>query len=135
MQAIRPALLSILLLAACAPSPASDPTRLAAAVAEAARDRDYETLSRHMAEEFSYSFGMPRSREGALERFQQQPELLGKMAEVLEQECTSKTIANAAWYICPSAAADESIQYYGWRAGFRQKENGTWEFVWFIAGD
>lgn len=135
MQAIRPVLLPILLLAACAPSPASDPARLGAVIAEAARQRDYETLSRHMAGEFSYSFGMPPSREGALERFRQQPELLGQMAEVLEQECASKAIADAAWYICPAAAVDESIQYYGWRAGFRQAANDTWEFVWFIAGD
>lgn len=135
MQIVPPAAITVILLVACDPSPASDPARLAAVIAEAARERDYETLSRHMAGEFSYSFGMPPSREGALERFRQQPELLGRMAEVLEQECASKAIADAAWYICPAAAADEEIQYYGWRAGLQQAENGTWEFVWFIAGD
>ena len=134
MQVLLQAVITTILLTACAP-PSSDPARLADAVAEAAREQDYATLSRHMHDEFSYSFGMPPSREGALERFRQRPELLGKMAEVLGQECASKAIAGAAWYICPAAAADEEIQHYGWRAGFRQEEGGTWEFVWFIAGD
>lgn len=124
-----------MLLAACAPSPATAPAELAAEVAEAARERDYETLSRHMADEFSYSFGMSPSRTGALARFREQPELLGKMADVLGKECTSKTIAGEAWFICPAAAASEEIQYHDWRAGFRQNNDGYWEFVWFIAGD
>jgi hypothetical protein len=135
MQVPPSAAITIILLAACAPAPLSDPAHLAAVIAEAAQERDYETLSRHMAGKFSYSFGMPPSREGALERFRQQPALLEKMAQVLEQECASKTIADAHWYICPAAAAAEKVQYYGWRAGFRQTESDTWEFVWFIAGD
>lgn len=63
MQVLLPAVTAIIVLTACAPSPESDPARLAPAIAEAARERDYETLSRHMAGKFSYSFGMPRSRE------------------------------------------------------------------------
>ncbi|HEX2139795.1 MAG TPA: hypothetical protein VHG33_08795, partial [Woeseiaceae bacterium] len=89
----------------------------------------------HMADEFSYSFGKSPSRAGALARFRQRPELLDKMAEVLGHACASKTIAAVDWFICPAAAADEEIQYYDWRAGFRRQEDGTWEYVWFIAGD
>ena len=135
MRVVGPTAIPFILLAACAPAPATDPARLAAAIAEAARERDYETLSRHMADEFSYSFGMSPSRAGALTRFREQPELLDTMAEVLEQDCTSKTIAGEDWFICPAAAADEQTQYYDWRAGFRQKDGNSWEFVWFIAGD
>ncbi len=135
MQLLRPAAIVIVLLAACSPAPATDPAELAAVVAEAARERDYETLSRHMADAFSFSFGMTPSRDGALARFREEPGRLDKLAEVLGQECASKTIAGDAWYICPAAATDEKIQYYGWRAGFRQGEDGTWELVWFIAGD
>ena len=125
----------MILLAACTPAPATDPAELAAAIAEAARERDYETLSRHMADEFSYSFGTTPSRAGALDRFREKPELLDRMAEVLGQACAFKTIAGDGWFICPAAAANEEIQYYDWRAGFRQQDDGTWEFVWFIAGD
>lgn len=135
MRIVRLTSIPIILLTACAPAPATDPAALAAVIAEAARERDYETLSRHMADEFSYSFGMSPSRAGALARFREQPELLDKMAEVLGKECTSKTIAGQDWFICPAAAANEQIQYYDWRAGFRQKDDGDWEFVWFIAGD
>jgi hypothetical protein len=39
------------------------------------------------------------------------------------------------WFVCPAAAADEEQPCYGWRAAFRQKEDESWEFVWFIAGD
>lgn len=131
----RPAALSIVLLAACSPAPATDPAQLAAVIAEAAKERDYEKLSRHMANEFSYSFGMTPSREGALARFREEPKRLDMMAEVLGQECASKTIVEVDWYICPAAAANEDIQYYEWRAGFRRLEDGRWEFAWFIAGD
>jgi hypothetical protein len=123
------------LLAACTPAPATDPAELADVIAEAARERDYETLSRHMADEFSYSFGRSPSRAGALARFREKPDLLDKMAEVLGQPCVAKTIAADEWFICPAAAADEEVQYYGWRAGFRRQDAGTWEYVWFIAGD
>lgn len=129
------AAIATILLAACAPAPATDPARLATVIAEAARERDYETLSRHMADEFSYSFGTSPSRADALARFREEPELLDNMAEVLGQDCASKAIAGQAWFICPAAAANEAIQYFGWRAGFRRQEDYSWEFVWFIAGD
>ncbi len=135
MRLLRPAAIPIVLLSACAPAPATDPARLAAVIAEAARERDYETLSRHMADEFSYSFGMSPSREGALQRFREEPERLDRMADVLGEACASKTVAGEAWYICPAVAANEEVQYYGWRAGFRRVGEGWWEFVWFIAGD
>ena len=135
MQLLGPAAILIILLAACSPAPATDPSDLATVIAEAARERDYETLSRHMDDKFSYSFGMPPSRDGALARFKEEPGTLDKMAEVLGKECASKNIAGDAWYICPATAANEEIQYYNWRGGFRREDDGRWEFVWFIAGD
>lgn len=127
----------VALLAACAPpadSDAKDPKTVVATVARAAEARDYETLSAHMADAFSYSFGKEPSREGALVRYREQPELLDRLA-VLGQECAPNTIGRESWFVCPAAAADEQQAYYGWRAGFRQKDDGAWEFVWFIAGD
>lgn len=54
---------------------------------------------------------------------------------ILGSECARDTLAAEHWYIWPSAAADGQQDYYGWRAGFRQRADGRWEFAWFIAGD
>ncbi|HEX7063313.1 MAG TPA: hypothetical protein VF200_15175 [Woeseiaceae bacterium] len=114
---------------------AAGPEALAATVAEAARARDYATLAAHMADAFSYSFGQEPSREGGLAVFRAEPERLDLLADILARDCVRDTLAGLHWYICPAAAADEQQDYYGWRAGFRQRDDGDWEFVWFIAGD
>lgn len=116
-------------------SDATDPRALVAIISTAAEARDYETLSAHMADAFSYSFGRTPSSEGALARYREQPELLDKLVDVLGRDCAPKTVGAEHWFVCPAAAADETRSYYGWRAGFRQKDDHTWEFVWFIAGD
>jgi hypothetical protein len=38
-------------------------------------------------------------------------------------------------FVCPAAALDEENTYYGWRAGFRKEQDGSWQFVRFVAGD
>lgn len=113
----------------------TDPGVLAGVIADAAEARDHATLSAHMADAFSYSFGLEPSRQGALARYREEPELLDELARVLHEECATKALGTENWYVCPAAAADESQAYYGWRAGFRQQDDGAWEFVWFIAGD
>lgn len=117
------------------PPAAAGPEALAGMVADAARARDYATLAAHMADAFSYSFGHAPSREGGLQAFRAEPERLDLLVETLGQDCVREILAGEHWYICPSAAADEQQDYYGWRAGFRQRSDGRWEFVWFVAGD
>lgn len=145
--------LAMILLCACSPgndsapahaekaspgengTPATDPRKMVAIVAEAAREKDYETLSGHMAEKFSYSFGKKPSRSDAISRYRAQPELLDTLADVLGKGCAEKAGGADRYFVCPAAAADEEQAYYGWRAGFRQTADGSWEFIWFIAGD
>lgn len=111
------------------------PEALAAAVAEAVKARDYATLAAHMADEFSYSFGHEPSREGGLAAFRAEPRRLDLLVEILGRDCARDNLAGVHWYVCPAAAVDEQQAYYGWRAGFRQRDDGRWEFAWFIAGD
>lgn len=137
-KSIAASLILATFLAACAPaadSTQSQPAELIADVEKAARAKDFEALSKYMVADFRFSFGREPSREEALSWYRTHPELLDKMANVLNQTCVSKTSGSETYYICPAAAADENKTYYDWRAGFRLKDDGSWEYVWFIAGD
>jgi hypothetical protein len=118
-----------------APSAAPDPRALALTLARAAETRDYATLAAHMAEQFSYSFGQEPSRAGAIEAFRADPGRLDTLAGLLRGDCAPAAWDADRWYVCPEVAARDDQEYYGWRAGFRQREDGTWELAWFIAGD
>ncbi|HLT90492.1 MAG TPA: hypothetical protein VKZ85_06065 [Woeseiaceae bacterium] len=132
-------LTALLACAACTPEAApgdpANPQVLAHTLAGAARARDYATLSAHMAERFSYSFGREPSRAGALAAFRAEPGRLDRLARTLETECAYRDAGEERWFVCPAAAADETEPYYDWRAGFRRKADGTWELAWFVAGD
>lgn len=130
------AILLVALVTACGVQPAtSDPVRLATKIHNAAEAQDYATLSKYMADEFSYSFGMSPSRVDALARYRKQPELLDKMAKVLSRDCAYNKVGPDRYYVCPEIATNSQATYYGWRAGFRRNTKGAWEFSWFIAGD
>jgi len=54
---------------------------------------------------------------------------------VLGQECDWNRTGPETYFVCPAAALDEEKEYYGWRAGLRRRDDGSWEFAWFIAGN
>jgi len=138
MNALTVSLIFSVLLtggSAMADSSQIPPDHLIAAIQSAAAEKNFENLYEYMTEEFRYSFGGNSSRAEALTWYRKHPEFLDELARVLTQHCVLKTYDSSRYYICPAEAADDDVQYYDWRAGFRLNDDESWEFVWFVAGD
>ena len=67
--------------------------------------------------------------------YRKYPELLDKLVDVLSKECGFTDAYGKTHFICPIEATDFETPYYKHRAGFRREDDGTWQFVSFIAGD
>ena len=115
--------------------PDSGLVELVGKVRDAADRRDYDLLHKLMTEDFLFSFGDGRSKDGAIAWFKRQPTLLIKLAEVLSGDCALTEYGAVIHYLCPAEAADLSNPYYEHRAAFRLTNHNNWQFAWFVAGD
>ena len=106
-----------------------------AEVRKAAKARDFTALRRLMASDFLYSFGGSRSNTEAIAWYRSHPELLDRLDWVLSANCTLSEYYGDTHYICPKEAADLEVPYIEYRAAFRRSADGTWLFLWFVAGD
>jgi hypothetical protein len=102
----------------------------------AARNKNLEALEHLMAEDFLYSYGGSRSKIEAILNYRENPDVLEKLMETLEQGCKlTDRYAPVEHYVCPPEAADPDVVYFSYRAGFSKNADGEWIFRYFVAGD
>ena len=95
---------------------------------------DFELLGKTMASDFRYSFGDGGSKARALAYYQSNPQILKEIKRIIYQGC--KNIKDdTVTYVCPPTFSDPSVIYFDYRAGFRKRTDGKWEFIFFIAGE
>ena len=95
---------------------------------------DFELLAKTMASDFKYSFGDIGSKANAIDHYRINPHILKEMKRIIYQGC--KYIKDdTVTYVCPPAFGDPSVIYFDYRAGFRKRTDGKWEFIFFIAGE
>ena len=95
---------------------------------------DFELLAKTMANDFTYSFGDSGSKAKAIDHYRSNPHILKEMKRVIYQGCKYIKDDNVT-YVCPPAFGDPSVIYFDYRAGFRKRTDGKWEFSFFIVGD
>jgi len=101
-----------------------------AMVDRAATERDYETLRKSMAREFSWSLGGTLDADHAVAMWQADASVLPHLVEILEKGCYAETPTRVT---CPRAYSQQP-GYLGYRAGF-EKRAGEWLMVFFLRGD
>ena len=99
----------------------------------AAVANNLEALGNLMPPIFKYSFGGDDLRESAIKYYKDNPEKLKKLASILEAGCK---IQGEYYCTCPPQDADNTIIYFGSRAGFAyDQKNKKWIFEYFVEGD
>ncbi len=89
---------------------------------------DLKTLSTMMTDDFGYRLNPEASGNGVFQYWDEEglwPELQGILSEEFVQK--------GAYMVAPPQFADESLNYDGYRAGFR-RVNGSWKFAYFVSG-
>lgn len=101
-----------------------------ATVYRAAAERDYDTLRKSMAREFTWSLGGKLDADQAVAMWQADSSVLPRLVEVLEKGCHAESARRVT---CPRAYSQEP-GYLGYRAGF-ELVGGEWRWVFFLRGD
>ncbi len=101
-----------------------------ATVYRAATERDYKTLRRSMASEFTWSLGGTLDPDQAVAMWQADSSVLPRLVEVLEAGCYAESARRVT---CPRAYSQQP-GYLGYRAGF-ELVGGEWRWVFFLRGD
>ncbi len=102
--------------------------RVIAAVEQAARARDMAALRKLMADQFTYTTGDEPSADTAMVVWQADPSILAEMDKALDAGCAHE--ASRHEVVCPAAFLQDPGQA-GYRAAFRQVEDGSWRMVSF----
>jgi hypothetical protein len=106
----------------------AEAARVIAAVEQAAGARDVAALRKLMADQFTYTTGDEPSADTAIVVWQADPSILAELDKVLDAGCAHD--AGRKEVVCPAAFLDDPGQA-GYRAGFRQVEDGSWRIVSF----
>jgi hypothetical protein len=105
---------------------------LAALIAEArsaAEAGDHARLRGLMADDFTFSFGDEASADAAVASWQQDPEAMPRLVQLIDRGCV---LQGADQAICPEEAAGDG--YLDYRVGFARAA-GDWKMTFYVAGD
>lgn len=103
----------------------------ALAIRGAAIDRDLEALLPVMADDFSYSFVGPQSPASAFAVWRAEDfATLDRLPELLDRGLTP--VDARIWAAPPEYAEETGFRQL--RSGFRQRQDGRWEWVFLIRG-
>lgn len=106
----------------------AEAARVIAAVEQAAGARDMAALRSLMVDQFTYTTGDEPSADTAILVWQADPSILAELDKVLDAGCAHD--AGRKEVVCPAAFLQDPGQS-GYRAGFRQVEDGGWRMVSF----
>lgn len=97
----------------------------------ALKGNDFDTLKKHLIDDFTYGFGKEPSAKDGIEYLRKSPVMKKKLVTLLQGPgAFEEEMKRVIW---PAEAADTEEAYLDYRAGLLEEED--WKLGFFIGGD